>query len=274
LNKWIAHELAKTEGDVRAAIEDYRFNEAASALYRFVWNVYCDWYLELVKPVLTGPDGDAKRETRSMVAWVRDEIVKLLHPFMPFVTEELWRVTADGAPRPALLALTQWPTYEGFENTEAEAEIGWVVDLVTAIRSVRAEMNVTAATPLVLVNVSAEARARAERWADVIKRLARVSAVTVAEAAPAGSVQLVVREEVAALPLKGIIDVAAEKARLTKEAAKAEADIKRVDAKLANPDFVKRAPEEIIEGEKEKREEAVARRARIAEALERLAQAT
>src|SRR3954466_13569805 len=130
LNKWIAHELAKAGAEITAAIEGYRFNEAAGAAYRFVWNVYCDWYLELVKPVLTGPDNAAKLETRAMVAWVRDEILKLLHPFMPFLTEELWRVTAEGAsPRANLLALGQWPAHEGLDNPAAEAEIGWVVDL-------------------------------------------------------------------------------------------------------------------------------------------------
>jgi valyl-tRNA synthetase len=273
LNKWIGHELAKAGREITEAIVAYKFNEAAGAAYRFVWNVYCDWYLELVKPVLIGPDSAAKAETRAMVAWVRDEVLKLLHPFMPFITEELWAVTAS-APRPALLALGEWPAHDGLDNPAAEAEIGWVVDLVSAIRSVRAEMNISAPTPLALVNASEQTRGRATRWADFLKRAARVSEVSYADGAPAGSVQLVVRDEVAALPLKGIIDVAAEQARLSKEIAKADADIKRVDAKLGNPDFVKRAPEEIIEGEKEKREEAESRRAKILEALERLKQAT
>ena len=204
-----------------------------------------------------------------MVAWVRDEVLKLLHPFMPFITEELWGVTAT-SPRPALLALSDWPSHEGLDNAEAEAEIGWVVDLVSAIRSVRAEMNISAATPLALINVSDETRARATRWLEHIMRLARVSEIVYLDDAAPGSVQLLVRGEVAALPLKGIIDVAAEKARLEKEIAKVDADIKRVDAKLGNPEFVRKAPEEIIDGEKEKREEAEGRRAKILEALERL----
>jgi valyl-tRNA synthetase len=269
LNRWIAHELGKAAHEITEAIIAYRFNEAAGAAYRFVWNVYCDWYLELVKPVLTGPDGAAKTETRAMVAWVRDEILKLLHPFMPFITEELWGVTAL-APRASLLALARWPTTEGLENADAEAEIGWVVDLVSTIRSVRSEMNITAATPLALVNASAETKARATRWTEFVKRLARVSEVSYADESPAGAVQLVVRDEVVALPLKGIVDVAAEQARLQKEIAKVDADIKRVDAKLNNPDFVKRAPEEIIDGEREKREEAESRRVKVLEALERL----
>jgi valyl-tRNA synthetase len=273
LNKWIAHELAKAGQEITAAIEAYRFNEAAGAAYRFVWNVYCDWYLELAKPLLTGPDGAAKTETRSMVAWVRDEIAKLLHPFMPFITEELWRVTAEGGPaRPALLVLSQWPVYEGLDNAAAEAEIGWVVDLVTAVRSVRAEMNIQPGImiPLVLAGVSDETKARAGRWTGFLKRLARLSDISFVDAAPQGAVQLVVRGEVAALPLKGVIDLAAEKARLEKEIAKVDADIKKADAKLSNADFLARAKEEVVEGEKEKREEAQARRAKILEALERL----
>ncbi len=299
LNRWIAHETAKAAREITEAIEAYKFNEAAGAAYRFVWNIYCDWYLELAKPVLLGGEGPAKTETQAMVAWARDEILKLLHPFMPFVTEELWAVTASGThgvfpsegseggghgrqspsfqlpphkggERNSLLALAQWPQFGGLEDAAAEAEIGWVIDLVNAIRSMRAEMNLTAPIPLVLVNASRESQARAERWAEFIKRLARVSDISSAAAAPQGSVQLIVRGEVAALPLIGVIDLDAESARLTKEMQKAEADIARVDAKLSNTNFVARAPEEVVEEEKEKREEALARKTKIAEALERL----
>jgi valyl-tRNA synthetase len=300
LNRWIVHETARATREVTEAIEAYRFNDAAGAIYRFVWNVYCDWYLELAKPVLSGEEGDTKSETRAMVAWARDEILKLLHPFMPFVTEELWGVTAR---RDGLLALARWPrkavlpapeqlalmagfgpndsllppflvafdTAE-FTDAAAEAEIGWVVDLVAAIRSVRAEMNIAPATltPLVLSGASAETRERARRWSGVIKRMARLTDISFADRPPEGSVQLLVRGEVAALPLKGVIDFSAEKARLDKELARADADIKRVDAKLANEKFVANAPEEIVEEEKDKREAAVARRAKILEALERL----
>ncbi|MEW6644268.1 MAG: valine--tRNA ligase [Pseudomonadota bacterium] len=298
LNRWIAHETAGAAREVTAAIEAYRFNDAAGAIYRFVWNVFCDWYLELAKPVLTGPDGAAKDETRAMVAWARDEILKLLHPFMPFITEELWAVTGQ---RGTLLALTAWPltrnepvvigadlsgfpdagtpalvetgdSMDRLRDDAAEAEIGWVVDLVTSIRSVRAEMNIAPATltPLVLVNASAETRARAERWDGVIKRLARLGELSFAEHMPDGAVQLLVRGEVAALPLKGVIDFAAEKVRLDKELAKVEADIKRVDAKLGNADFMARAPEEVVEEQREKRDEAEVRKAKLLEALERL----
>ncbi len=273
LNRWIAHETAATSREVTAALEAFKFNEAAAAVYRFVWNIFCDWYLELAKPVLTGSEGPEKAETQAMTAWALDEILKLLHPFMPFITEELWRVTGEiGPARDDLLILTAWPEHKGLDDAAAEAEIGWVVDLVGAIRSVRAEMNVPPASqvPLVVAASSAETRERAARWEAFIQRLARVSEIAFAEVVPAGSVQLVVRGELAALPLQGVIDLAAERGRLEKEMAKVDADIKRVDAKLGNSDFVKRAPEEVVEGEREKREEAQSRRARILEALERL----
>jgi valyl-tRNA synthetase len=272
-NRWIAHETQKACREVTDAIEAYKFNDAAGALYRFIWNIYCDWYLELAKPVLGGIDGPAKAETRAMVAWVRDEILKLLHPFMPFVTEELWDVTAEqGAPRDGLLALTPWPSYARLSDHSAEAEIGWVIDVVTAIRSLRAEMNLTVATelPVVLAGVSPETDARAGRWADVIRRMARLSSLSVANSVPPGSIQLVVRGETVALPLKGVIDFAAEQVRLGKELARVDSDIARVDAKLNNPKFIQNAAEEIVEGEREKREEAEARRSKILEALERL----
>src|SRR6201747_728208 len=302
LNRWIAHETSRATREVTEAIEAYRFNDAAGSIYRFVWNVYCDWYLELAKPVLMGEEGAAKAETRAMVAWARDEILKLLHPFMPFITEELWAVTAK---RDGLLVLAEWPRKglsadqlaeiaiaspsdaiippviraldaRDFSDPAAEAEIGWVVDLLSTVRSVKAEMNIppSTLTPLVLVGVSAETRDRVQRWSDVARRMARLSEISFADATPDGAVQLLVRGEVVALPLKGVIDFAAERTRLEKELGKADADIKRVDAKLSNEKFVANAKEEIVEEEKEKREAAVARQASILEALERLKNAS
>jgi valyl-tRNA synthetase len=268
LNRWIAHETASTARQVTAAIEAYKFNDAAGALYRFVWNVYCDWYLELIKPVLTGPDGAAKNETRAAAAWALDQILALLHPFMPFVTEELWQVT--GTDRAALLALSEWPSLEGIGDAKAEAEIGWVIDLITSIRSVRAEMNVNVALPLVMIRVADHVWERAQRWSEFIERIAKISDLRRSPVAKPGTVQLLVRGETAGLELSGLIDLAAERARLAKEMAKCDADIARVEAKLGNPNFVARAPEEVVEEEKEKREEAQLRKAKIAEALQRL----
>jgi valyl-tRNA synthetase len=275
LNRWIGHETAYAVREVTEAIEAYRFNDAANAVYRFVWNIYCDWYLELSKPLLVGPDSLAKTETQAMVAFVRDQILAVLHPFMPFITEELWSVTAEGGvARDGLLALAPWPLLLGLEDEAAEAEIGWVIEVITAIRSVRTEMNIAPAMqiPMVLASVAAETDARAQGWSDVIKRMAKIAEISVADAPPAGAVQLLVRGDTVALPLKGIVDLAAETTRLEKEKAKAEAEINRIDTKLANPDFIARAREEVVEADREKREEAVARRTKIVEALERLKQ--
>jgi valyl-tRNA synthetase len=272
LNKWILGEAARTVKELTSAIETYKFNDAANSIYRFVWSVYCDWYVELTKPVLTGADGPSKTETRATAAFVQDEILKMLHPFMPFLTEELWGVTGQVGPkRKTLLALAEWPKLEGLKNEKAEAEIGWLVDLVSAVRSVRAEMNVPAAqqVPLILV-ASKDTQEKAGRWDDALKRLARLSDISFADKPPAGSVQLLVRGEVAAMPLKGVVDLAAERTRLDKELKKIVDDIDRIDKKLGNADFMARAPDEVVDEQKEKREEAESRRAKINEALERL----
>jgi valyl-tRNA synthetase len=275
LNRWIGHETAFAAREVTEAIEAYRFNDAANAVYRFVWNVYCDWYLELAKPVLMGPDSPAKTETQAMVAWARDQILALLHPFMPFVTEELWRVTAEGGvARDSLLALAPWPETEGLEDPEAEVELGWVGELISQIRSVRTEMNIKPAMeiPIVLVGPNPETAARLQRWSDGIRKTAKVGDISVVDAPPAGAVQLLVRGDTVALPLKGIIDLNAEKTRLEKARARAEAEIKRIDAKLGNPKFLANADEDVVEADREKREETVLEVEKIAEALERLKQ--
>jgi valyl-tRNA synthetase len=273
INRWIAHQVSVAAADVTAALTTYRFNDAAAIAYRFVWNIYCDWYLELAKPVLLGPDNDAKDETQAMLSWARDEILKLLHPFMPFITEELWAVTADQK-REGLLALTGWPSGPGIYDPKAETEIGWVIDVITAIRSVRAEMNVNVPLPLVLARTSDQIWARAQHWSEFLKRMARISELVRLPQYLPGTIQIVVRGETIGLALAGLVDISAERARLDKEIAKADADIKRVDAKLTNEKFVANAPEEIVEEEKEKREAAVARKTKILEALERLENAT
>ncbi|HEU4519913.1 MAG TPA: valine--tRNA ligase, partial [Microvirga sp.] len=274
LNRWAVGECAKATQEVAAGIEGYRFNEAALAAYRFVWNGFCDWTVELAKPVLQGEDSPAREETRATIAFILDEICKLLHPFMPFLTEELWAIKGEeGAPRPSVLALAPWPALEGLVDAAAEAEIGWVVDLVAEIRSARSETNVPAGAqiPLALVQPSPETRARVERWGETVRRLARISGIAFAEAPPPSSVQLIVRGEVAALPLEGIVDLAAERARLLKETQKLDGEIAKIDAKLGNADFLRRAPEEVVDEQRARREEAEARKAKIGEALRRLA---
>ncbi len=273
VNRWILGEAQKAVADVSGAIEAYRFNDAANGVYRFVWNIFCDWYVELTKPILQGEDGAGKDETRATTAYVIDVILKMLHPFMPFLTEELWAIKgAEGPARTSLLILADWPALKGLEHEGAEAEIGWMVDLISEIRSVRSEMNVPASAqmPLVLVGVSPEMKARAERGLDTLKRLARVSELSFAEVAPANSAQMIVRGALVALPLEGIIDISAEKTRLVKEIAKLEGEVKKIDAKLGNADFVARAPDEVVEENRERRADAVSRIDKMSEALKRL----
>ena len=273
VNRWILGEAQKAVAEVSGAIEAYRFNDAANGVYRFVWNIFCDWYVELTKPVLQGDDGAGKDETRATTAYVIDVILKMLHPFMPFLTEELWAIKGEEGPkRQSLLVLADWPALKGLEHEGAEAEIGWLVDLISEIRSVRSEMNVPASAQmaLVLVGVSPEMKARAERGFDTLKRLARVSDLSFADAAPANSAQMIVRGALVALPLEGIIDISAEKTRLEKEIAKFEGEVKKVDAKLGNADFVSRAPEEVVEENRERKADALSRIAKMSEALKRL----
>ena len=275
INRWVRGELTKTERQVSEAIEGGRFDDAASALYRFVWNVFCDWYLELAKPVFQGSDEAARAETRAMTAWTLDQTLKLLHPVMPFITEELWaELGKEGADRaePMLIG-AEWPVLpDAFIDAGAEAEIGWLVDLVTDVRALRAEMNVPpgAKPPLTFVAPDAATAGRATRHRDLILTLARVSEATTAEAAPAGAVTFVSGGTAAALSLAGIIDLGAERARLTREVAAFDSDIGHVMKKLGNSNFVERAAPAVIDEQRAKLAEAEAGKARLEAALERL----
>jgi valyl-tRNA synthetase len=275
VNKWIVAETARAAAEVTAGLESLRFNEAAGAAYRFVWDVFCDWYLEFIKPLLNGTDEGAKAEARMTAAWTRDQILKLLHPFMPFITEELWAKTESGrAPRTSLLIEADWPHGSAPPREDlAREEMQWVIALVSGIRSIRSEMNVppSARIALVLKDASAESRARLERNRDVIQTLARLASADIADAIPPGSAQFVLGEAIAALPLGDVIDFAKERARLEKELQKAEAEIARFDAKLANEQFVSRAPEEVLAEQREKRAEALALASRLKDAVSRLA---
>jgi valyl-tRNA synthetase len=274
INRWALTEAARAMDEVTGALEAYRFNDAAGAAYRFVWNIFCDWYLELAKPVLQGEavDSAIRAETQATVAFLIDQVAKLLHPFMPFLTEELWAIKGSALPDRGLLTLAAWPELGGLADATAEAEVGFVVDLVTQVRSARSETNVPAAAqiPLVMVGAATEVQARVEAWRDTLLRLARLSEITFAQTPPRNSVQLLVRGSVAALPLEGVVDLAAEVARLKKEQGKAQGEIKKIDAKLGNAEFVARAPEEIIEENRERRESEAARLTKIEEALARL----
>ncbi len=273
LNRWIVTEAARAARDISAAIDAYRFNDAANAAYRFVWNIFCDWYVELTKPLLQGEDGPAKIETRACTAFVLDQIYALLHPFMPFITEELWAIKGlEGEPREGMLALARWPRLTELEDAEAEAEVGWIVELISEVRSLRAEMNLPAGAEIALVVVGADkpAQARAAHWEDTLKRLARLTGVAFADAAPKSSAQLLVRGVLVALPLEGVIDLAAEAKRLDKEIEKLDGEAKKLDAKLANPGFLAKAEEDVIDEHRERLEAARARIEKLRAARGRL----
>jgi valyl-tRNA synthetase len=275
LNLWIRGELAKAERQVSAALEAGRFDEAAQALYRFVWNVFCDWYLELAKPVFQGADETAKAETRAMTAWTLDQTIKLLAPVMPFITEELWaELGKTGAPRDeGILLGAAWPDLpDAFVDADAEAEMGWLIEVVEAIRALKGEMGVaTTKPPLTFVAPDATTSARVERHRELLAGLARVSEVAVADQAPAGAVAFVAGGGAAALTLAGLVDVAAERARLDKEVKAIESDLALFSKKLDNPNFVARAAPEVVQEQRDKLAAAQADRARLEAARQRLA---
>jgi valyl-tRNA synthetase len=274
VNRWIVGELARTRNEVSAALEAYRFNDAAGGLYEFVWNVYCDWYLEFIKPVLNGEDEAQKAETRATAAWVFDETLKLMHPFTPFITEELWGVTGEVGPkRQTMLISAQWPDYSKIAADEAAAsEMNWVKALISEVRSVRAEMNVPPATklPLQLKGASGAQVEWLDRHNELILRLGRLETAAAASELTKGSAQIVVGGATAGLALAGAIDFAKERARLSKDLQKNDGEIGRIDAKLGNAEFVAKAPAEVVEELREKRLDYEAVRAKIAEALKRL----
>ncbi|WIY54182.1 valine--tRNA ligase [Devosia sp. YIM 151766] len=273
LNRWIIGATARAMQAVRTGIEDYKFNEAANSAYDFVWGTFCDWYVEFAKPVFNGEDEAAKAETRASAAWALDQILIMLHPMMPFVTEELWEKTgAFGPARENLLILTEWPDLSGLEDAAADAELAWLVDVISNIRSVRAEMNVPAGAKLQLVVTGAgeQTLARLVAGTSLITRLARLEEISPRNEVPGESAQFVVGDATYALPLAGVIDLGAEKARLEKEVGKLDAEIAQVDKKLGNEQFAAKAPEEVIEEQKARREAAMARREKILEALKRL----
>jgi valyl-tRNA synthetase len=269
VNLWVVGELRAATADLEQALAAFRFNDAAAVLYKFIWNTFCDWYLEFTKPVLQGGDEAAKAETRTVTAWVLREAIKLLHPIMPFVTSELWeRQGGEGE-----LMLAQWPDSNSWPaDTAAAAELNWVVEVISQIRTLRAEMNVPNGARLnaAFKDASSPARERFQRYGDIIRTLARLDTLSAGDAVAKGAVQLVVPEATLILPLAGVIDPAAERARLQKEIKKLDGDISGIDRRLANPDFIAKADPEVVEENRERRAEIEAARGRLATALERV----
>ncbi|MCL6229710.1 valine--tRNA ligase [Bartonella bilalgolemii] len=272
INRWILTELSKTVSAVTKGIENYKFNDAAHALYRFIWNAFCDWYLELLKPVFQGSNEDSKKEAQACTAWVLDEVYKLLHPFMPHVTEELWSLTAmQDMKRENMLALMQWPQVT-FKDEEAANDISWIIDVVSGIRSVRAEMNVpvSALAPLVILEGGQVIQERVHRYETILKRLARIEEICFSDQSPAMSAQIILGETTFCLPLGQLINLDAERARLKKDMDKIERDIEKILIKLNNPKFIANAKQEIIEIERKRITELYDAKKKVSVALERL----
>jgi valyl-tRNA synthetase len=272
LCRWLLDAANAATGEATEALEAFRFDEYAGACYRFTWNVFCDWFVELAKPVLMGPDGPEKQEVRATAAHVLGVILRLLHPAAPFVTEALW--DAFGYGEALSLVRAPWPEPYGVPAAAAaREEIGWLIRFITAVRTVRAEMNVPPSVkcPVYLREASAQTLARAAAWVEAVGRLARASAVEAApDPVPKGSAQIVLDEATVILPLADLIDLGAERIRLERERARAADEVEKVVRKLQNADFVARAKPDIVEENRERERTARLEVARLEAALARI----
>ncbi|MGR3344659.1 MAG: class I tRNA ligase family protein, partial [Paracoccaceae bacterium] len=247
VNRWIIGEVAKAREEVDTALHAFRFNDAASALYAFVWGKVCDWYVEFSKPLLQGADVAAEDETRATMKWVLDQCLILLHPIMPFITEELWKISAA---RPKMLVHADWPTYQAFDlvDENADSEMNWVIALIDEVRSVRTQMHVPVGLriPMLQIELDASGRTALANSQALIKRLARIGDLTPSNTMPKGAVTISVEGGVFALPLADIIDIAEEKARLEKALGKLGNDLDGLRKRLGNPKFVASAPDAVV----------------------------
>ncbi len=272
VNRWIAAATADCAAAVTASLDAYRFDEAAARLYHFVWGTFCDWYIEFTKPILQGDDPAARSETQAATAWVLAHILRLLHPVMPFITEELWQYFAgEGA---GLLISAPWPDFSPDAIDRAAAsEMEWVVAAISAIRAVRAEMNVPPASrvPLLVKDAEPAEAERLERHRDHFIRLARVDRIEPVVTVPSGAIQVVVEGATMILPLGEVVDLARERARLAKEIGKLDGEIAKFAAKLGNPQFLAKAKPEVVEEQREREADAARDRDRLRAAYDRLA---
>ncbi len=271
VNKWIIGELYKCTSAVSEAIEDYRFNDAASAAYQFTWDVLCDWYLELSKPILGGEDAAARAETQAVLGWVLEQTYITLHPFMPFITEVLWEQTGD---RDSFLMQQTWPGLDTqFEDQASADELGWVLRIISQIRSVRSDVNVPAGAkvPVSLIDANERTAHCVDAHRDVIMRMARLEKFELADAAPAGSVKTVVDEATVALEIADLIDAGEEVARLDKQLGKLTGEITGLEKRLGNEAFVAKAPPEVVAEQRERLTDLQGTRDKLSVAREQLA---
>ncbi|WP_170582891.1 valine--tRNA ligase [Ruegeria arenilitoris] len=273
VNRWIIGETARVREEVDSALESYRFNDAANALYAFVWGKVCDWYVELSKPLLQGDDAEAQAETRATMRWVLDQCLVLLHPIMPFITEELWGLTGT---RAKMLVHADWPSYAADDLVDADAdrEMNWVISVIENTRSARAQMRVPAGlyVPMLVTEIDAHGQAAWDRNEALIKRLARIDSLTKADTLPKGTISIAAPGASFGLPLADIIDIGAEKERLEKAKGKLAKELGGLRGRLNNPKFVASAPEEVVEEAKANLAAREEEEARINEALARLAE--
>ncbi len=270
-NQWVIQEVVKAKGEIEKAIDGYRFNEAANAVYGFVWGTFCDWYLEFSKPVLQD-GGDAADEVRQTTSWALEQILTLLNPFMPYITEELYASIGKRQEGDRLLT-SSWPQYgDSLLNEGAVTEMEWLKAMVSEIRSVRSDMNVPAGAKIQLLikDASDQTKARVDAYNEVLCRMARLDNIAYIDAAPKGAIQTVVEEATLILPIADIIDLDAERARLGKAIDKLDKDIQKIDAKLGNEKFVQNAPQSVIEEQKNRKEEALAKRGKLEAAVQQL----
>jgi valyl-tRNA synthetase len=270
-NRWIAAALSDCAAAVTAALDAYRFDEAANRLYQFVWGTFCDWYIEFTKPILQGDEATGRAETQGTTAWVLGRIVHLLHPIMPFVTEEIWQNLAGE--HAGMLITAPWPEFRReTQDLAASGDMEWVVQAISAIRGLRAEMNVPPAAriPLLIKDANPAALQRIERFREHFVRLARVERFESVAAVPVGGVQALVDGVVLILCLGDIVDLARERARLGKEIGRLDTELAKIGAKLANTDFLAKAKPEIIDEQREREADANRDRDRLRAAYERL----
>ncbi|NOC93290.1 valine--tRNA ligase [Ruegeria sp. HKCCD6604] len=271
VNRWIIGETARVREEVDAALDSYRFNDAANGLYAFVWGKVCDWYVELSKPLLQGDDAEAQAETRATMRWVLDQCLVLLHPIMPFITEELWGLTGT---RAKMLVHADWPTYAAAELVDADAdrEMNWVISVIENTRSARAQMRVPAGlyVPMLVTKIDAHGQAAWDRNEALIKRLARIDSLTKADTLPKGTISIAAPGASFGLPLADIIDIGAEKERLEKAKGKLAKELGGLRGRLNNPKFVASAPAEVVEEAKANLAAREEEEAKLNEALARL----
>jgi len=271
INKWIVGAVSEAVSDISSGIDNYKFNEAAGSAYQFTWGTFCDWYIEFAKPIFYGADNNAKSETQMTAAWVLDQLIRLLHPFMPFITEELWHnFRSDDS---SMLIKAEWPKSIDRFDPDAKAEMDWVIRLITAVRSVRSEIKVPdgALIPLIIKNPGILENSCIDLHADLIRRIARLDELKISDdEVPEGASQVVLGTTTLIFPLAASINADEEKARLEKEIQRLEGEIDRIAKKLSNKSFVEKAPKKVVEDEKVKRDNYEKSLSKVQEALERL----